>query len=354
MQLLQSMLDAWNSPPTRHAMFVHMPIALSMVGAALALLAAVLPRNKTARFIAIACQIAVIAAAYLTVQTGEQADDAIKRVMTPEVYDVINQHEEMAEKVWLFGAGSLALLGLAAITKNKASVLLGWIAALSCLATIGWVGATADHGGQLVYKYGVGTPQPVACVDIPGVHSDGRDHAADRAAQTAASAPASAPADPASGDQADDDHGGGRGRGDDDDDAAGRAPAANAPPTGTAGSNAPVGSGDSSANQPAPDPVKAAFFSSQVLPILSDNCFGCHNSRRLRGGLNQTSRDSILRGGKSGPAIVPGKPEESLLLKRLRGEISGKKIMPPDGQLPAEQIKAIEQWIRDGVAWPAQ
>src|SRR5262249_31149178 len=53
-----------------------------------------------------------------------------------------------------------------------------------------------------------------------------------------------------------------------------------------------------------------------VIPILLRRCTACHGLRRREGGLDLRTRASMLRGGKSGPAVVPGKPEESLIIKR--------------------------------------
>jgi mono/diheme cytochrome c family protein len=88
-----------------------------------------------------------------------------------------------------------------------------------------------------------------------------------------------------------------------------------------------------------------------VLPILLRRCTVCHGPRRQEAGLDLRSRSAMLRGGKSGPAIVPGKPEESLLLKRIR---SGE--MPPRRRIIEVSIKPIEdaesellaQWIARG------
>jgi len=69
-------------------------------------------------------------------------------------------------------------------------------------------------------------------------------------------------------------------------------------------------------------PEGIAFFEKNVRPLLASRCYGCHNSAQLKpmGGLVLDSRAGMLRGGQSGvPSIVPGKPEESLLVKAVRG-----------------------------------
>lgn len=91
------------------------------------------------------------------------------------------------------------------------------------------------------------------------------------------------------------------------------------------------------------------YFESKVRPVLIKNCYGCH-TELASGGLRLDSRDAILKGGHSGPAIVPGKPEDSLLVKAIHYQ--SRLRMPPPGELDAGDIAAIEQWISDGAPWP--
>ena len=71
---------------------------------------------------------------------------------------------------------------------------------------------------------------------------------------------------------------------------------------------------------------------------------------RPKGGLKLTSRADLLRGGDSGPAAVPGKPDESLLLKVVRYQ--GKPRMPPQGKLSDRQIESLARWVKQGAQWP--
>lgn len=92
--------------------------------------------------------------------------------------------------------------------------------------------------------------------------------------------------------------------------------------------------------------AEAITFEENVRPVLKAHCFHCHGeSDELAGGLDLRLRRLIAAGGDSGPAVVPGRPEESLLLRRLRaGE------MPPeaDKQLTPAEIAAVERWIAGG------
>jgi hypothetical protein len=90
---------------------------------------------------------------------------------------------------------------------------------------------------------------------------------------------------------------------------------------------------------------------SQVLPILELRCTVCHGKRLQEGGLDLRSFDSMLTGGKSGPALVPGKPNDSLLLKKIHaGEMPPKRrIVEVSVQvITASEITRLEQWIEQG------
>ena len=95
---------------------------------------------------------------------------------------------------------------------------------------------------------------------------------------------------------------------------------------------------------------KDDFFETKVRPTLATECFSCHTESQL-GGLRLDSREAMLKGGKSGPAIVPGDPDKSLLVTAIRQ--SGALKMPKGGKLATDQIEAIAQWIRTGAVWPA-
>ena len=97
------------------------------------------------------------------------------------------------------------------------------------------------------------------------------------------------------------------------------------------------------------DPV--AFFESKVRPVLAGNCYACHSARATISfaGLRLDSRAGLLKGGDHGPAIVPGKPDESRLVSAIRYQSIQ---MPPTGKLPQEQIDAIVRWIEMGAPWP--
>jgi len=97
-----------------------------------------------------------------------------------------------------------------------------------------------------------------------------------------------------------------------------------------------------------------AFFEKHIRPVLAKECYSCHSERAkpAQGNLYADSREGLLRGGKSGvPAVIPGKPEESLLIKAIRGEHKDLK-MPPGKALDPETVQDFIKWVKTGAADP--
>ncbi len=93
------------------------------------------------------------------------------------------------------------------------------------------------------------------------------------------------------------------------------------------------------------------FFETRVRPVLVERCFGCHGPEsKMRGGLRVDSREALLKGGGRGPALVPGQPEDSLLVRALRHD--GELQMPPRTKLPPREIADLTTWVRLGAPWP--
>jgi hypothetical protein len=100
-----------------------------------------------------------------------------------------------------------------------------------------------------------------------------------------------------------------------------------------------------------------AFFETKIRPVLIEHCYKCHSaeSEKFKGGLRVDSRDAFLKGGDSGPAIIPGEPEKSLLIKAIR-HLDPNLKMPPrkggDRKLADAQIADIFLWIEKGAIMP--
>src|SRR6187397_1843862 len=91
------------------------------------------------------------------------------------------------------------------------------------------------------------------------------------------------------------------------------------------------------------------FFEKHIRPVLVEHCYECHSaqSEKLNGKILLDNREASLKGGESGPGVVPGNPDASLVLQAMKYE---NFEMPPNGKLPAETIANFEQWIKDGAA----
>jgi hypothetical protein len=100
-------------------------------------------------------------------------------------------------------------------------------------------------------------------------------------------------------------------------------------------------------------PDDRLFFEKKVRPLLHARCLSCHSAaaKKSRGGLRLDSRPAMLKGGDSGPAVVPGQPAKSLLLQAVRHEHET-LAMPPTGKLPPAEIAVLEEWVRRGAFYP--
>jgi len=93
------------------------------------------------------------------------------------------------------------------------------------------------------------------------------------------------------------------------------------------------------------------FFEKKIRPMLVQHCYACHGKGQNKGGLNLDSRDKTMIGGESGKkGMVPGKPDESLLIAAVTYE--GDVQMPPKGKLTSEEIADLSLWVKKGAPWP--
>ncbi|MBC8166141.1 MAG: DUF1549 domain-containing protein, partial [Bryobacteraceae bacterium] len=95
----------------------------------------------------------------------------------------------------------------------------------------------------------------------------------------------------------------------------------------------------------------ADFFEKRVRPILATQCYSCHGPEKQFSALRVDGRERILAGGRSGPAAIPGMPDESLLIKAVRHQ--GLK-MPLGSKLKPDEIGGLEKWVREGLPWPEE
>ncbi|MDG3008221.1 PSD1 and planctomycete cytochrome C domain-containing protein [Paludisphaera mucosa] len=98
---------------------------------------------------------------------------------------------------------------------------------------------------------------------------------------------------------------------------------------------------------------REAFFEAKVRPILADRCFGCHSAKagRIKGNLALDSLEGLFKGGDLGPAVQPGRPEESLLVQAIGYQDDSVK-MPPKQKLSEEEIAVLRRWVAEGPTFP--
>ncbi len=101
----------------------------------------------------------------------------------------------------------------------------------------------------------------------------------------------------------------------------------------------------------ADDATAIAFFEKSIRPLIVAKCQSCHGELKAKAGLRLADRESLLRGGESGPAVVPGAADESLLIRAVRYLDEPK--MPPKQKLSDAEIRALERWVGSGAPWPS-
>ncbi len=105
------------------------------------------------------------------------------------------------------------------------------------------------------------------------------------------------------------------------------------------------------ADRPALTQEQLTFFETKIRPVLVEHCQECHaaGAKIVQGGLRVDHREGLLKGGDTGAAVVPGKVDQSLLIKALRhDEIK----MPPKGKLADSVVKDFETWVTMGAPDP--
>jgi len=92
------------------------------------------------------------------------------------------------------------------------------------------------------------------------------------------------------------------------------------------------------------------FFESEIRPLLAEHCLECHGASEQSGELRLDSATHLLKGGQSGPTVIPGRPDESRLIQAVRR--TNDLAMPPESELTPAEVRAIEHWVKIGAPWP--
>ena len=98
--------------------------------------------------------------------------------------------------------------------------------------------------------------------------------------------------------------------------------------------------------------TKLHFFENEIRPLLAQRCFECHGEKKQKAGLRLDRRADLLAGGDSGPALVPGKPGDSMLIKAISYKDDALQMPPKEELAPAEKA-LLEKWVALGAPWPA-
>src|SRR5262249_31562133 len=100
-------------------------------------------------------------------------------------------------------------------------------------------------------------------------------------------------------------------------------------------------------------PADRELFESKIRPVLVEHCYKCHSvaAGRPKSGLRLDTREGLRRGGVSGRAIVPGDPDQSLLIQAIAHD-EDVEPMPPKGKLPASVVADFRQWVARGAFDP--
>ena len=104
----------------------------------------------------------------------------------------------------------------------------------------------------------------------------------------------------------------------------------------------------------AADPDGEAFYESKVRPLLVEQCYSCHSAtaKKLKGDLRLDTKAAWLKGGSSGPAIVPGKPDDSPLVQAIRRNHKDIAAMPPEKPLGPDAVAILVDWVKRGAPAP--
>lgn len=273
-----------------HAIASHMPVALSVVGV-LAVLAGLFIRTQrdALKWSAVGLYLLMIGSAFVAEETGEDARSELSASLSKEVWDIVGEHAEMAEYIWIFGAITAALLAISALSTNGIKTAFGILALVASIATAGWVAFTGHHGGELVYEHGIGIN--------PDQFVDWR-----------IDPPASSNVPPPA------------------------VPEADLIPIFDI------------------DPVEAAKISyvRDVKPIFDEVCVECHKPGDLDSEYDMTTVELIIGGGeKYDVSVIPGKPDESTLIKYVRGSLQPQM---PEDEMPLlkAEVHILRQWIYAG------
>lgn len=330
------MLETFQNPSMMHAAVVHLPIALSMLGVPFVILAVLFGRTPLLRALAVAVYVLMAGSAYYAETTGKAAMGVVPNTLSQAIWDAIEHHEVMAERIKVAGVAMTLLLLVSFLPQPRVRLATGLLAVLGSLLTGYLVSAAAHEGGVLVYKYGVGTPHVKAIAPVPPAPAPAPAVVPEPLDPAPVDAPA-APTEPLSADPVD-------------------VPVDRPPAPVEAEANTATLSVAASSEDPEWVPIrpidlaaaKTLVFSRDIWPIFDSQCLDCHTPPHPDGDYDMSTRERmLLPGAKGGPGVVPGDPDASSVVQYIRGVL--KPRMPHKSDpLTEDDLHLIRQWIAAG------
>lgn len=160
---MPDILEMLSDPHARHAMLVHFPIVLGVLGIIpLIVLAVTRFKSQTLKIVAISCYLLMSAGAGLAASAGEEAVEHVEDVkpgLTEVEHDAVEEHEELGEGGWMWPLIPVVLIGATFFKDKRVRLGGGALAIIASVGVAGWVGLTAHSGGTLVYVHGLGVPE---------------------------------------------------------------------------------------------------------------------------------------------------------------------------------------------------
>ena len=177
--MLQEFLNTWADPHARHAMLVHVPIALGALGV-LPLLALAATRFSSCplKVLCIGWFLVGSAGGLLAANAGEEAKKRVEKVASGAARAAVHDHEELGENGWIWPLIPAGLVAATFVPRKKVAVAAGMLAIAGAAGVTGWAAYTGHTGGRLVYVHGLGVPAPGAG-GATGVRPAG-EHAGDK------------------------------------------------------------------------------------------------------------------------------------------------------------------------------
>ncbi|RMH24787.1 MAG: hypothetical protein D6693_09610 [Planctomycetota bacterium] len=180
---MSDMMRFFGDPNARHAILVHVPIALSILGVLPAVALALTKfKNKTLLGVCVAWFAFAATGALFAEEAGEDAHDAIHEAaehggaaLTEAQNHAIHEHEELGENGWLWPGLTAVVFAVGFIPKKRVAPIAGAVGIAASLGVLYWAAATGHAGGRLVYEMGVGAPSP-GLTGAPAADRSGEAH----------------------------------------------------------------------------------------------------------------------------------------------------------------------------------